>query len=55
MASPAKKRSVAAYAPEQLVQKVDLLAERLERSKTGSSAGSVRLDRPGRSVQSPEL
>lgn len=33
MASTAKTRSVTAHAPEQLAQKVDLMAERLERSK----------------------
>ena len=33
MANTAKTRSVTAHVPEQLAQKVDLMAERLERSK----------------------
>ncbi|KPW95698.1 MULTISPECIES: CopG family ribbon-helix-helix protein [Pseudomonas syringae group] len=33
MATTAKTRSVTAHVPEQLAQKVDLMAERLERSK----------------------
>lgn len=33
MATPAKTRSVTAHVPEALAQKVDLMAERLERSK----------------------
>jgi predicted transcriptional regulator len=33
MANPAKTRSVTAHVPEALAQKVDLMAERLERSK----------------------
>lgn len=33
MATTAKTRSVTAHVPEQLAQKVDLMVERLERSK----------------------